>query len=293
MNRPEVHDVFRRWRALSDGCDPPGILVGETYVLELDHLIPFYGAGEDELHLAFNFLFVHAELAAEPMRAIVEGMEAALPPASWPVWTGSNHDAGRLMTRWAGGDEDRARVALMLLLTLRGTPFLYAGDELALADVEVPEALRRDPIAETTGRPDAGRDGCRTPMPWTSAPGAGFTTPEATPWLPVGPQPGRTVADQRADPASVLHLVRDLIGLRRDESDLHRGTYASLPAPDGAWAYARGDGHVVALNLSGAPVTVDGVTGRILICTHRTRDGERVRGLVELAPWQGVVVAAG
>ena len=104
MNRPEVHDVLRRWRALADADDPPRILVGETYVLELDQLIPFYGAGEDELHLAFNFLFVHAELEADAMRAIVEAMEEKLPEASWPVWTGSNHDAGRLATRWAGGD---------------------------------------------------------------------------------------------------------------------------------------------------------------------------------------------
>jgi glycosidase len=129
-------------------------------------------------------------------------------------------------------------------------------------------------------------------MPWTPEPGAGFTTPEATPWLPIGLEAGRTVAEQRADRGSVLHLVRDLIGLRRDESDLHRGTYASLPSPDGAWAYARGDGHAVALNLSGEPVTVEGVAGRVLICTHRRRDGERVAGSLELGPWTGAVVAA-
>jgi alpha-glucosidase len=180
----------------------------------------------------------------------------------------------------------------MLLLTLRGTPFLYAGDELALGDVDVPEESRRDPVGPATGRPERGRDGCRTPMPWTDAPGAGFTTPEATPWLPIGSQAGRTVAGQRADRSSVLHLVRDLIGLRRDESDLHRGTYDSLPAPDGAWAYARGDGHVVALNMSDRPVTVHGIAGRILICTSRDRDGERVAGALEVAPWQGAVVAA-
>src|SRR3712207_2185448 len=96
--------------------------------------------------LAFNFLFLHADLDAAPMRRIVEEVERLLPPAAWPVWTGSNHDAGRLATRWAGGDEDRARVALMLLLTLRGTPVLYAGDELALGDVEVPAELQRDPV---------------------------------------------------------------------------------------------------------------------------------------------------
>ncbi|MDX6676020.1 MAG: alpha-glucosidase, partial [Solirubrobacteraceae bacterium] len=104
-NRPELHDVLRRWRALTDGRTTPDaqtpILVGETYVLELDELMPFYGTGSDELHLAFNFLFVHADLDAAQMRDIVEGVEAGLPPDAWPVYTGSNHDAGRLATRWA------------------------------------------------------------------------------------------------------------------------------------------------------------------------------------------------
>ena len=140
MNRPEVHDVLRRWRGTADAQDPRRVLVGETYVLDLDSLMPYYGQGEDELHLAFNFLFVHAELDAEALRAVVEGVEQKLPGASWPVYTGSNHDAGRLMTRWAGDDERRARVALMMLLTLRGTPFLYYGDELALPDVPLDPA---------------------------------------------------------------------------------------------------------------------------------------------------------
>jgi glycosidase len=135
MNRPEVHDVLRRWRGVADAQDPPRVLVGETYVLDLDSLMPYYGQGEDELHLAFNFLFVHAPLEADALRTIVEGVEHRIPDAAWPVYTGSNHDAGRLTTRWAGDDERRARVALMMLLTLRGTPFLYYGDELALPDV--------------------------------------------------------------------------------------------------------------------------------------------------------------
>ena len=109
---PEVHDVLRRWRALADAEDPQRILVGETYVLDLDQLMPFYGAGEDELNLAFNFLFVHASLEADELRTVVEGVESKLPAISWPVWTGSNHDAGRLATRWAEGDPARARLAL-------------------------------------------------------------------------------------------------------------------------------------------------------------------------------------
>jgi len=296
-NRPEVHDVLRRWRAVADACadgdgDTP-ILVGETYVLELDELLPFYGTGRDELHLAFNFLFVHADLDADQMREIVEGVEAGLPPDAWPVYTGSNHDAGRLATRWAQDDERRARAALLILLTLRGTPFLYYGDEIALPDVPLDPETALDPVARRTGDPSDNRDVCRTPMPWADAPGGGFTSPEATPWLPFGDLAAHNVAAQRADPASTLHLVRDLIALRRATPDLTAGTYATLGAPAGAWAYGRGDRFAVAVNLSGAPVTVDGLSGAVAIATDRARDGEAVVGAVDLGPWEGVVVELG
>ena len=291
MNRPEVHDVFRRWRALSDAEDPPRILVGETYVLDLESLIPFYGQG-DELNLAFNFPFVHSELDAEQLRTIVEGVEAGLPDGSWPVYTGSNHDAGRLMTRWAGDHEDRARTALLMLLTLRGTPFLYYGDEIALEEVPVDPETALDPVARRTSDPSRNRDPCRTPMPWNGEPGAGFTTDGSVrTWLPIGDNAARNVADQKEDPASTLHLVRDLIALRRERADLRSGAYATLPAPEGAWVYRRGDGTAVALNLSDDPVRLEDATGRILLATDRARDGEQLGGTLELAPWQGAVVA--
>jgi alpha-glucosidase len=216
---------------------------------------------------------------------VVEGVEAGLPEASWPVYTGSNHDAGRLTTRWAGGDEAKARCALLMLLTLRGTPFLYYGDEIGMPDVEIPPDRVLDPVPE-------GRDGCRTPMQWTSGPGAGFTDAADT-WLPLGDAGAHNVADQRGDPGSVLNLVRDLIALRRDRADLHSGAYATLPAPDGAWAWRRGDGTVVTLNLSDAPVTVEGLSGSILVSTDRARDGERVDGALALAPWSGAVIDVG
>ena len=290
MNRPEVHDVLRRWRALADGQDPRRVLVGETYVLDLDGLMPYYGQGEDELQLAFNFLFVHSELEADSLRAIVEGVEEKLPGAAWPVYTGSNHDAGRLMTRWAGDDERRARVALMMLLGLRGTPFLYYGDELALPDVPLDPATALDPVARRLGDASHNRDVCRTPMPWTDAPGGGFTTAEATPWLPFGDLATCNVAAQRADPGSVLHLVRDLIALRRANAELTSGPYATLPAPAGAWAWRRGERFVIALNLSAAPVAVDGVSGSVAVATDRARDGNVIDGAVQLGPYEGVVV---
>lgn len=292
-NRPELHDVLRRWRSLADATGSGGqeaILVGETYVLELADLMPFYGSGRDELHLAFNFLFVHADFDAAQLRAIVEGVEAGLPPDAWPVYTGSNHDVGRLTTRWAQDDERRARAALLILLTLRGTPFLYYGDEIALPNVPQDAETALDPVARRTGDPSDNRDVCRTPMPWTAQPGGGFTAPDATPWLPFGDLAAHNVAAQRQDPASTLHLVRDLIALRRANRHLTAGSYTTLEAPAGAWAYGRGDRFAVAVNLSEEAVAVDVPAGHVAIATDRGRDGEAIGGAIDLGPWQGVVV---
>jgi glycosidase len=127
-------------------------------------------------------------------------------------------------------------------------------------------------------------------MPWSDEPGGGFTQNGAAPWLPFGDLGAHNVAAQRQDPGSVLHLVRDLIALRRDEPALRSGSYEPLATPDGAWAWRRGERFAVALNLSGADVTVDGVDGRVAIATNRVRDGETVGGAIELGPYEGVVV---
>jgi alpha-glucosidase len=205
------------------------------------------------------------------------------------VWTLGNHDVTRFATRWAEGDERRTRLALMLLLTLRGTPVLYYGDEIGMTEAEIPADRIVDPVGllREPGRP--GRDGARTPMPWTGEPGAGFTAPGVEPWLPFG-DTAVNVAGQRADPRSVLHLTRDLIALRRADAGLRTGAYAQLDAPNGAWAYRRGDRAVVALNLSDEAVSVGGVGGRIAIGTDRARDGEAVPDGVALRPWEGVVL---
>ncbi len=244
MNRPETHEVLKGWRAICEAYDPPRVLLGETYVFEPDLLAAYYGSGDDELNLAFDFALTHARLEAAPLRAAVEAIEAHLPvPTALPAWTGSNHDAGRLATRWAGGDERRARLALMMLLTLRGVPVLYMGDELALEDGAVPPERVRD-VA------DPPRDPCRTPFPWTGA-GAEWRNP----WLPFTPT-GRNVADERADQGSTLHFTRELIARRRELA----GGYTSLPSPPGVWLYRRGSGHSVALNLSDRQqrITVEG-----------------------------------
>ena len=288
-NRPEVHDVIRRWRQLADRY-PDCVLVGETPVEPVESLAAYYGNGRDELHLAFNFPFISAPLDEAAMRAVVESTEAALPSGAWPVWTGSNHDMSRFASRWAGGDPDRARVALLLLLCLRGTPVLYQGDEIGLGDVVVAEEDLRDPLGVRYWPHYAGRDGMRTPMPWRDTPGGGFTEPGVRPWLPFGELGVTNVEDQRADPTSMLHLARDLIALRRDTDSLRGGDYRTLATAPGTWAWSRGEDVVVAVNMTDGTGAVDGVTGRVRIGTDRDRDGESVAGAVHLRGWEAVVV---
>lgn len=278
MFRPETHGILREWRALAASYDPPRLLLGEAYSLEVEQWATYYGENDDQLDLAFAFMLTHAGLDADEMRGVVAEVEAALPAHAWPCWAGSNHDIGRLATRWAGGDEARARCALVILLTLRGTPCLYYGDELALEAGEVlPERVLD--VAEPP------RDHGRTPMPWTSDGGW------SEPWLPLS-DTSRNVADQRADTESTLHFTRDLIALRRELQALRSGAYGALVAPDGAWAWRRGDDVVVALNLGGAPVEVAGIDGSIALSTSRTRDGEKVTGGLTLAPSEGAIVRA-
>src|SRR5262245_56060080 len=167
MNRPEVHDVYRRWRTLADGYDPGRVLVGETWLFDPELLATYYGAETDELHLCFNFAFLFEDLDAGALRAIVEATEAALPEGAQPVWTGSNHDVGRFPSRWCEGHPARIRCALLTMLTLRGTPFLYYGDEIGMPEVPIPPEGVRDG-AGLMGEAQVVRDPGRTPMQWTA-----------------------------------------------------------------------------------------------------------------------------
>jgi len=290
MNRPETHDVLRRWRRLADDyADPERVFVGETYVLDVERLAAFYGDGSDQLHMAFNFPFALADLDAPKLADIVRRTEELLPEGAWPAWTASNHDVGRLATRWAGDDERKARCALMLLLGLRGTPFLYQGDEIALGHVDVPYERLKDPVGLRYWPDEAGRDPCRTPMQWEAAEGAGFTAPGVEPWLPVGDSTERNVEQQRSDPASVLHLCRDLIALRRSSADLRSAPYSEAVVDGPVWRWRRGQTLVV-LNLGDGPARLEDVTGTVSISTTREHDGRAVRGGLDLAPWGGVLL---
>ena len=287
-NRPELHDVLRRWRGIAESYDPPRVLIGETPVDDLATLSSFYGADLDELHLAFNFPFITAPFDSTAMRDIVDRIETHLAPGAWPAWTGSNHDMSRFATRWADGDERKARAALLMLLGLRGTPVLYQGDEIGLRDAAVEPPDLRDPLGVRYWPAYAGRDGMRTPMPWRDASNGGFTDPDTRPWLPLV-DTARNVEGQRDDPASMLCLARDLISIRRETPDLSTGTYALLPAPAGVWAWRRGHHHAVVINCSDDDVALDDVDGRVRIGTDRARDGDRIVGSLELRGWEGLV----
>jgi alpha-glucosidase len=261
MNRPETHEILKRWREIADGYDPQRVLLGEAYVLDPERLASYYGNGSDELNLAFAFKLLHAPLGIG-MRDVVAEVERHFPADALPAWAGSNHDGGRLATRWAGGDERKARLALLMLLTLRGVPVLYMGDELALEDGTVPPERVLD-VA------DPPRDPCRTPFPWTRD-GAEWREP----WLPFTPT-ARNVADERADATSTLHFTRELIRLRRAIS----GGYETLDSPPGTWVYRRGSGHTVALNLSGTEQRLAG-EGKLLSSVGEPGD-----------PWSGALYA--
>jgi alpha-glucosidase len=284
MNRPEVHEIFRRWRRIAETYDPPRLLLGETYVLDPMVMASYYGRRGDELQLAFNFSFLHAPFEAEALRGVVEATEAVMPPHACPVWMLSTHDAIRFPTRWCDEDERRVRCALLALLTLRGTAVLMYGDELGMPQTVVPESRRRDM---------AGRDGARTPMPWSAAAGGGFTRPGVEPWLPFGDLAACNVEAQLDDPASTLTLCRDLIAARRERPALRAAPYTSLPAPDGVWAWRRGERLATAVNFGDEEAAVEGLSGHVLVATNRARDGEPVRGRVRLRGSEAVLLALG
>ncbi len=241
-----THERLRRIRALVDSFPGDRVSVGEVGLMWTDAVARHYGRG-DELHLAFNFPPIFAPWEAAAWRAQIDRVARELDPiAAWPTWVLSNHDQKRHRTRY-GGSEARARAAAVLLLGLRGTPFLYAGEELGLEDAAIAPERVLDP---------GGRDGCRAPIPWEAAPGHGWGAHE--PWLPWPPDAARrSAAALREDPASILQLYRRLLAARRSSPALRLGDFRWLPAPERVLAWERrcaGDRRVVAVNFGGEAV---------------------------------------
>jgi|GEM_PF-22212 len=240
-NRPETHEICRELRALTDEylgdeSERPHaerVLVGEVFTDDTSIAAAYHGSTDDELHMAFNFDFIYQPWSARKFyRSIIRWYES-IPAHAWPNFTLSNHDQRRHFGRFAKGAADpeaRARVAAALLLTLRGTPFLYYGEEIGMDNLKIRRSELRDPLGirmwPLTGY---GRDPERTPMQWDGTAASGFTTAGATPWLPVHPNYiYKNVARQQRDPDSLWCFYRDLLRLRRERPELNSGGIAFL-----------------------------------------------------------------
>ncbi len=263
-DQPEVHEVAAEFRALADQYGDR-LLVGEI-VLPLDRLMTYYGDGQPGVHLPFNFLLVEAPWDAAALKRLIADYEAALPPGGWPNWVIASHDYPRIAAKLG---EAQARVAAMLLLTLRGTPTLYQGDELGIGKVIVPPDRVRDPKELREPGIGLGRDPSRTPMAWDRSPHAGFSSTE--PWLPLHVDwPIRNVEAESSRHGSMLTLYRELLTLRRAEPVLSIGDIELLDLGADILAYRRSHGDkrlLIALNLSAEPRTSPLPAGELLLST--------------------------
>jgi alpha-glucosidase len=292
-DQPAVHDYVRAMRGVLDAYDER-VMIGELD--PIGGLMSYYGADLDECHLPFNFNLLEISWEAKVVREIADAYDAALPPEAWPTWVLGNHDRRRIASRAPQG---QARVAQMLLLTLRGTPTCYYGDEIGMVDAEIPP----DRLRDTTGYDhpsDAlrfSRDPQHTPMQWDASRNAGFSLGDAEPWLPVGADAAHVnVALQDRDPRSMLTLFRHLSALRREHSPLSVGSYRSLdPGNERVFAYERRAGSsrlIVALNFTGAPQAAElgSEGGEVLLSTELDRAGPERLSPFRLRANEGVVV---
>lgn len=289
-DQPETIDIVREMRAVLDGYGDR-VLIGEIY-LPLERLMAYYGPNLTGAQLPFNFRLILEPWNARGIAALIAEYEALLPAGGWPNWVLGNHDQKRIATRVGGS---QARVAAMLLLTLRGTPTLYYGDEIGLPDGIIPPEAIRDPWA--INEPGVGgRDPCRTPMPWDASANGGFS--EAAPWLPMAEPALCNVAEEIRDPRSMLALHERLLALRRARPALSLGDYEGVAAAGNLLVYRRSHGGetlLVALNLGQDEAFLDGADGsrHVLLSTHLDREGEEPAGPLRLRPNEGVIVREG
>jgi alpha-glucosidase len=272
-NRPEVHGIIRDFRRLLDEYEER-MAVGEVYLEDIQDWASYYGKQLDELHLPFNFRLIRTPWKAAAVRRSVDELEAVLPPGAWPNYVLGNHDQHRLVSRIGAA---QARVAAMLLLTLRGTPTLYYGDEIGMTDVEIPPEREQDPWGKQVPGLGLGRDPERTPMQWDAGPNAGFSTVE--PWLPVAPDYQQiNIEHQLVAPTSILSLYRRLLAYREATPALQWGSYQAVDdVPEACYVFVRqaDDQRVlVALNFSDQEQRValpQWGRGKIVLSTHLDR----------------------
>src|SRR5436190_293676 len=290
-DRPEVHEVVAGFRRVADEF-LDRLLIGEIY-LPPKRLVAYYGKDREGVHLPFNFSLLETDWHARKLAALIDEYEEVLPSGSWPNWVLGNHDRPRIATRVG---VPQARVAAMLLLTLRGTPTIYYGDEIGLSNIDVPPQHVRDPLGKAA--PTLGRDGARGPMRWNDGAYGGFSP--ARPWC-YCPEPadGPTVGEQSSEPGSLLNLYKRLITARREHPALALGTYHPLVATGDVLLFSRkypeSPSVLVALNLGDQPAAAvlkeKTLRVRVIVSAFGDREEEPIADGVHLRPDEGLVIA--
>jgi alpha-glucosidase len=294
MDRDELHDIYRSWRAIANSYDEPRVLIGELWLPDPDRLTRYLRA--DELHTAFNFDYLSCAWEPLRMRECIDAALTAHAPVDAPTtWVISNHDVTRPVTRYGRDDTAfsfeakrvgtptdlargtrRARAAALLSMALPGSMYVYQGEELGLPEVEdIPDDRKRDPMWFRSGRRDPGRDGCRVPIPWEGdRPPYGFSPDGADPpwldqpawWAPL------TMAAESHDPSSMLALYRAGLGLRRSAPWGDQASITWLSNSDASFAFARGERFVCLVNFGPNPVPLP-AGAEILIASGELEGG--------------------
>jgi alpha-glucosidase len=293
LDQAETHEAIAEMRALTDTYRDR-VLIGEAS-LPIDQLMAYYGREVPGFHLPFNFHLIKSPWDPAVIAALIEQYEAALGGGRerWPNWVLGNHDRSRVASRVGPA---QARLAAMLLLTLRGTPTIYQGEEIGMEDVPIPTQAVRDPWEKNVPGLGLGRDPERTPMQWDDGENAGFTSGD--PWLPLSSDYAAVnVKRQRSDPRSMLSLYRALIALRRREPALSIGVHVKAEAIGSVLTYRRfhaGRWLVVALNFSNEPQVFEKAPDahEVLLSTHLDRGERADSATIRLRANEGVVLAA-
>jgi alpha-glucosidase len=278
------------------------VLIGEIY-LPLPELVRYYGLPEHTgtpnlsgANLPFNFHLIQTAWQAGAIAEVIQKYEALLPSGAWPNYVLGNHDQPRLATRIG---PQQARLAAMLLLTLRGTPTLYYGDELGMTDVPIAPDQVQDPAEKNEPGKGRGRDPERSPMLWLPKPNAGFTTPEATPWLPLEQDWAAVNANvQSTQPRSMLNLYRKLLQFRRQHDTLHSGGIADIAAEGNILRFRRtglpggqSTDFQLLFNLGSDPATTTCAPGTIVLTTILDGEGSSSEATLTLESGEGVLIA--
>ena len=299
QHQPEIHQVLREFRRILDSY-PAKTSIGEILSDDPALVASYYGKNSDELHMNFYFEMLNCRFNAKAFQRCIERWERALPPGAWPAYTFSNHDVMRASSRYDhdGRGEERVRLLMMMLLTLRGTPFIYYGEEIPMKEIKLPRSALQDPVGRKWYPFHPGRDGCRTPMQWNGKKYAGFS--RSKPWLPLGPDfEKRNLDEAEKNPNSMLHLTRQLIRIRKDFPALQDGSYQSInhQGLKNCYCFQRhreGQELTICLNFSTARQRISPVlfsrAGRIILSTNRERETGPVKSELVLEPLEGCIM---